>query len=69
MKKNLGGLDKMVRIILATVAAYLYLNHHVEGTLGYVVLAFGAIMLITSLISFCPLYRILNISSCQLKKA
>lgn len=65
MKKNMGTLDKSIRVILAAVFAYLYFNGMVTGPLGYVLLAFGTIFLLTSLVSFCPLYPLLGINTCK----
>lgn len=56
MKKNMGMVDRVVRIILAIVFAVLYFTNVVTGTWGYILLALAAIFLLTSLISFCPLY-------------
>ncbi len=67
MKKNTGKTDRIVRIILAIVAAALYFTGTVTGTTGYIVLAVGAIMLITALAGSCPLYSILGINTCPLK--
>ncbi len=63
MKKNMGSADKIVRLILAVVFAVLYFTGTVSGTLGIVLLVVGAIFLITPLINFCPLYRVLGIST------
>jgi len=63
MKKNLGLVDRVARIILAIVFAILYFTHVVTGTWGYVLLAIAAILLITSLISFCPLYFTFGLNS------
>jgi hypothetical protein len=43
MKKNMGTLDRGIRVILAAVFAYLYFSGTVSGTLGYVLLAFGTV--------------------------
>ncbi len=67
MKKNMGTLDKSIRVILAAVFAYLYFSGTVTGTLGYVLLAFGVIFLLTSLVGFCPLYPLLGINTCEKK--
>lgn len=67
MKKNMGTLDKGIRVILAAVFAYLYFSGTVTGTLGYALLAFGTIFLLTSLVSFCPLYTLLGINTCKTK--
>ena len=56
MKKNVGSTDKVIRIILAVIGVVLFLTNVVSGTLGYIVLAISAILVITSIISFCPLY-------------
>jgi hypothetical protein len=68
MKKNMGGADRTIRIILALVFAALYYFGVVEGTLAYVLLALGAIFLLTSLINFCPLYTLFGINTCKVKE-
>lgn len=65
MKQNVGAADKMIRIFIAIVCSVLFITGVVSGTLGYIVLAAGAVMLATALISFCPLYRLLGINSCR----
>jgi drug/metabolite transporter superfamily protein YnfA len=64
MKKNMGSTDKIVRIILAIIFAALFFTGTVVGTLGYVLLALGGIFVLTSLISFCPIYAIVGLSTC-----
>ena len=68
MKKNLGSNDRIVRIILAVILAALYFTNVVSGTLGTVLLILAIILLLTSLISFCPLYFPLGISTLKKKK-
>jgi len=68
MKKNLGTTDRIVRIIIAAAVSILYFTHIISGTLGIVLLAVAAILLLTSLISFCPLYRMLGLQSSATKK-
>jgi hypothetical protein len=67
MKANIGSLDKAIRIILAIAFAMLYITKMVEGTLGIVLLVVGGILLLTSIINFCPLYAILGWSSSKEK--
>ena len=69
MKKNMGGTDRILRIVLAVVFAVLYFTGTVGGTIGLVLLILGAIFLATSLISFCPLYLPFGISTCKAKKS
>ena len=68
MKSNMGSADKAIRIVLAIVFAGLYITQLVEGTIGVVLLVLGGIFLLTSIISFCPLYTILGINTCEKKK-
>ena len=67
MKKNMGNLDKGVRILVAIAIALLYYFDKIEGTLAYVLMAIAIIFLLTSLVSYCPLYRLFGINSCKVK--
>ncbi|HSR39236.1 MAG TPA: DUF2892 domain-containing protein [Phnomibacter sp.] len=67
MKKNVGSVDRVVRIVLAALFAVLYFTKTVEGTAGMVLLVLGGIFLATSFISFCPLYAIFGINTCPKK--
>jgi uncharacterized membrane protein YtjA (UPF0391 family) len=69
MKKNMGNLDRIVRTLIAIVAGYLYFGGIVTGTLGVVLIVLAAVFLLTSLVSFCPLYSIVGLSTCPAKKA
>ena len=68
MKKNVGNTDKSVRVLLAIAVALLYYFNVIEGALAYILMAVAIILLVTSLINFCPLYRILGINTCKIKK-
>ncbi len=68
MKKNMGSADKIIRIILAIVVGVLYYMGIITGTLGIVLLVFAAIFVITSFVSFCPLYAPFGISTACKKK-
>ena len=56
MKKNMGGTDRIIRILVAAVIAILYVTEVITGTLGIVLIILAGIFLLTSFISFCPLY-------------
>lgn len=56
MKKNMGLTDKIIRGTLAAIIAVLYFSNIISGTLAIILGAFAIILLITSFISFCPLY-------------
>jgi len=67
MKKNMGSTDKGIRIVIALVIAALYYFKVVEGPLAYVLMAFALIFLLTSFISFCPLYLPFGLNTCKKK--
>ena len=68
MKKNMGSADKVIRIIIAAVIAGLFFADIFSGTLGYILLALAAIFVLTSFVSFCPLYAPFGISTCKTSK-
>ena len=63
MKKNIGSLDSNIRITLAIVLSLLFLGKFIVGALGLVVFIVGIVLLLTSLINFCPLYKLLGITT------
>lgn len=68
MKKNMGLTDKVVRIVVAIVLAILFFTKVVTGTLGIIFLVVAVIFLLTSAISFCPLYAPFGLSTCKTKE-
>ena len=56
MKKNIGTVDRVVRVLIAAILVTLYFTHVIEGTVAIVLLALSGIFVLTSLISFCPIY-------------
>ncbi len=56
MKKNMGIADRVIRTILALAMIALYATGTITGTLGIILIVASVIFLLTSLISFCPLY-------------
>ena len=68
MKKNMGGTDRIVRIILALVVGILYYQKIIDGTLAYVLFALAAVFVVTSFISFCPLYSLFGLKTCKTKE-
>jgi hypothetical protein len=65
MKANMGSMDKTVRIVIAVIIAALYFTGTISGTLGIVLLVLAAVFLLTSFISFCPLYAPFGITTCK----
>ena len=67
MKKNMGTIDRVVRAILAIVLFGLYLTDTVTGNIGLALLIVGAVFLLTSFVSFCPLYVPFGLRTCAKK--
>lgn len=68
MKKNMGNTDRIVRVLIAVIVATLYFTGIISGTLGIVLLILSGIFVLTSLVSFCPIYAPFGIKTCALKK-
>lgn len=64
----MGTADKAIRIIIAAVIAVLYFAGIIPGTLGIILLVLAGVFVLTSLISFCPLYAPFGIKTCAVKK-
>ena len=67
MKKNLGSVDRAIRVFAAIALITLYVLNFVDGALGVVALVFAGTLLLTSVISFCPLYVPFGLSSIRKK--
>ena len=67
MKKNMGTIDRVLRVVIALVFGALFLTNTVSGTLGLILLVLGVVFLLTSLVSFCPLYLPFGINTCKKK--
>lgn len=63
MQKNIGSIDKRMRILLAVILIALQYTNVITGTLGIVLLILAAILLATSFINFCPLYSLFGIKT------
>lgn len=63
MKKNMGSTDKIIRIVIAILIVILYFADTITGTLALILGALAVIFIITSFVSFCPLYSPFGIST------
>lgn len=64
MKRNVGTLDRVVRVAAGLILIALALTGTI-GLWGWI----GVIPLVTGALSTCPLYSILGLSTCPLKKS
>lgn len=67
MKKNMGTADRIIRLLIAGGVAGLYFANVISGTLGIVLLALAGVFVLTSLVSFCPLYTLVGLNTCPKK--
>ncbi len=56
MTRNMSNIDRIVRVILSAIFAYLYFAGLVSGALGVILVVLGAVFLVTAFVGFCPLY-------------
>jgi len=68
MKSNVGGIDRIVRILGGIALLLVGLLAGLTSPWNYVAMAAGGIFALTGLMKFCLLYTILGINSCPMKK-
>ncbi len=59
----MGTADKIIRILVAIIITVLYFTHVISGTAAIVLLIIAGVFILTSFISFCPLYWPFGIST------
>jgi hypothetical protein len=65
MTKNMGALDRGIRILVAVAVAVLYFTGTISGTLATVLGVVAIVFLLTSFVGWCPLYALVGISTCK----
>ena len=68
MKKNMGTADRIIRVIIAAIVTTLYFTNILTGTLGIILLVLAGVFVLTSFISFCPIYAPFGLSTCPVKE-
>ena len=63
MKKNMGSTDRIIRVMIAVIIAALYFTNLISGSVATILIALSAIFILTSFISFCPLYLPFGLST------
>ncbi len=64
MKKNMGSLDRVIRVVIAAVVGLLIVTGQLTGALAIILGVLAVVFLATSVVSFCPLYTLFGISTC-----
>ncbi|MFT7901340.1 MULTISPECIES: YgaP family membrane protein [Tenacibaculum] len=65
----MGNTDKAIRTLIALIIAALSYFEFITGIFGNILLVLAIILLVTSLINFCPLYKLLGINTCKTKNS
>jgi hypothetical protein len=68
MKKNMGNIDRIIRIIAAIIFVALYYTENITGALGIALIILSVVFVATSFVSFCPLYSIFGLNTCPTKQ-
>jgi len=68
MKKNVGSTDKIVRYVAAAIIAALYFTNTITGTIGLVGIVFAGVLVVTSVVNFCPLYALVGLNTCPVSE-
>ena len=63
MNRNMGKLDRLIRILVAALIGWLLFNGTISGWLGIVLAVVAIAFLVTSLVSWCPAYLPFGIST------
>jgi len=63
MKKNMGTVDRVIRVLLAVVVLILYLTGNITGLAAVILGIIALVFVLTSIIGFCPLYVPFKIST------
>lgn len=65
MKKNMGTLDRIIRVAIAVIVAVLYFTNQITGTAALILGVLAIVFILTSLVGTCPLYMPLGLSTKQ----
>ena len=68
MNANVGSTDRIVRVVLALAALVFAFVTGIDSALGIVLLVVGVVLSATALTGFCPIYRVLGMSTCPVRR-
>lgn len=63
MNPNVSNIDRLIRFLLFIGAITLFVLEVITGWLAYSIITLGTVFLLTSLLSFCPIYKVLGLNS------
>ena len=65
MTKNMGLVDRVLRVLVAALIAYLYISGTIGGWQALVLGIIAVVFVVTSAIGFCPGYLPFKITTCR----
>ncbi|MGM3306047.1 YgaP family membrane protein [Anabaena sp. WFMT] len=68
MKTNVGSLDRLIRLLLASALFYIGIFPYGSTGLGMILVFAGSVLLVTALVGFCGIYSLLGIRTSQINE-
>lgn len=65
MNNNISTFDRIVRFLLFAIVITAFVMEWIDGAYAYILIGLGTVFLLTSLLSFCPIYRVLGLNSAK----
>lgn len=65
MTRNMGSVDRIIRPLVAAALIALVVTGQVTGTWAIVASIIAAVFVLTSLVGFCPAYRLMGMNTCR----
>lgn len=65
LSKNMGRIDRIIRLAIVAAVAVLYLTGTISGLAAIILGILAVIFVLTSLFGFCPLYALFGLSTCR----
>ncbi|MFO7816057.1 MAG: DUF2892 domain-containing protein [Desulfovibrionales bacterium] len=62
-KKNMGTLDRVIRLLIVAVIVVLYFTGNISGLAAIILGILAVVFVATSLVGFCPLYHPFGLST------
>ena len=65
----MGNTDRMLRLIVAAIFTILFFTNAIAGIFGIILLVVAGVFVVTSVVSFCPLYTLVGLNTCPAQKS
>jgi hypothetical protein len=65
MKKNLGSLDRIIRIVLVVVLTAAFITRAASGFWGILAISLGSVLVLSIVLNWCPIYALFGIKTCK----